>query len=195
MGLDRAITAAQVMEINTDDAFKKAVCELPLQLCISEAEPALLFGIMGTTAAMLEKAGAALEVTQQFFQRETVRLLNTALDDPKRVFRSSVIQSVALIALHESTRGAPGNMARVYSTALRTMINARGGLEMIYHTDSHGPMFVRFLVWLDKVIADQSGAQRTFPNWDDSIERATTWDGMWERMRRRLPQGEKQSAA
>lgn len=156
---------------------------------MTEAEPALLFGIMATTGTMLEATGAVLEVPAQFFQTETVRLLNAALDDPKRVFTSSIILAVALISLSESTRGIAGNGASVYSAALKTMVNARGGLERIYFTDDHGPMFVRFIVWLDKVVASQSGGLPIFADWDDAIERATSWDGVWDRMRTTLSDG------
>ncbi|KAL1297640.1 hypothetical protein AAFC00_006197 [Neodothiora populina] len=183
----RAITAAQIKEIHSDSEYQKAVCDLPLQLTVAEHEPALLFALMSTTSAMLERGGMTMEVAPRVFQRQTVKLLNDALENPKRVLSSATILAVTLIALAESTQGHAGSPVTLYQAPLRRMINARGGLEVIYHTDAYGPTLVQFLVWCDKVISSMTGNDLTFPDWTDESVRKTEWTGVWERMRNHLP--------
>lgn len=172
------MTYLQVIEIDADLNFAKSVCELPLQTAIAENEPALLYALMGTTAAMFARGGTPTEVPFQWFQSKAVEALNAALADSKRAISSATMLTVCLIALYESTRGAAQTASSVHQPALKRMVDARGGLETLFTNENSGPRLIKFLTWSDRVISSQSGNTVVFAEYSDESTVSTKWSGI-----------------
>lgn len=175
-------------EITSEQGFGISVAQLPLKVSVSEGESALFFAIMATTSAMLARGGSVMGTLPQFFQNKTVEALNTALADPRRAFSSAAILTVSLIALFESTSGHAEQAAHIHQPALRKMTDARGGLIGLYHLDAHGRALVSFLVWCDRVISSQCGNALVFPDYSDESMEMTSWNDVWSRMQKHIPE-------
>lgn len=161
--------------------------DFPLQISISQREPAMFYAVLSNTSLMAP-ASNAISMRQQPFMTQWLRhraveSLRAAVMDPKRAYTDAVILTVTYVFFNEALRSERHIALNVHAPALKRMVEARGGISAIASNGKDGLILSRYLSWCDRIIASTLGSQPLFGDYvEDPTVGLTQWNGMWSKV-------------